>query len=82
MFSSFYANISKPFWSFLLLIKWTEKNHFKICLKFCFSFDGLLYICTPQKRYAQVAKLVDAPSSGGGAARCDGSNPFLGTKAL
>lgn len=29
---------------------------------------------------AQVAKLVDAPSSGGGAVRCDGSNPFLGTK--
>jgi hypothetical protein len=31
-------------------------------------------------KLAQVAKLVDAPSSGGGAARCDGSNPFLGTK--
>ena len=29
---------------------------------------------------AQVAKLVDAPSSGGGAARCAGSNPVLGTK--
>src|SRR6476619_6809700 len=28
---------------------------------------------------AQVAKLVDAPSSGGGAARCAGSNPVLGT---
>jgi hypothetical protein len=26
-----------------------------------------------------VAKLVDAPSSGGGAARCAGSNPVLGT---
>jgi hypothetical protein len=36
---------------------------------------GFLYICTP----AQVAKLVDAPSSGGGAARCAGSNPVLGT---
>lgn len=32
---------------------------------------------------AQMAKLVDAPSSGGGAARCAGSNPVLGTlKAL
>ncbi len=29
---------------------------------------------------AQMAKLVDAPSSGGGAARCAGSNPVLGTK--
>ena len=27
-----------------------------------------------------MAKLVDAPSSGGGAARCAGSNPVLGTK--
>ena len=26
-----------------------------------------------------MAKLVDAPSSGGGAARCAGSNPVLGT---
>jgi hypothetical protein len=34
-------------------------------------------------KVAQVAKLVDAPSSGGGAARCAGSNPVLGTeKAL
>ena len=31
---------------------------------------------------AQVAKLVDAPSSGGGAARCAGSNPVLGTNAF
>ena len=38
-----------------------------------------LYICRTLK-HARVAKLVDAPSSGGGAARCDGSNPFLGTK--
>ena len=30
-------------------------------------------------KVAQVAKLVDAPSSGGGAARCAGSNPVLGT---
>jgi hypothetical protein len=29
---------------------------------------------------AQVAKLVDAPSSGGGAVRCAGSNPVLGTE--
>ena len=29
-----------------------------------------------------MAKLVDAPSSGGGAARCAGSNPVLGTNAL
>ena len=36
------------------------------------------YICNP----ARVAKLVDAPSSGGGAARCAGSNPVPGTKAL
>ncbi len=28
---------------------------------------------------ARVAKLVDAPSSGGGAARCAGSNPVPGT---
>ena len=28
---------------------------------------------------AQMAKLVDAPSSGGGAARCAGSSPVLGT---
>ena|GEM_PF-4242931 len=28
-----------------------------------------------------MAKLVDAPSSGGGAARCAGSNPVPGTKA-
>ena len=34
------------------------------------------YICSP----ARVAKLVDAPSSGGGAARCAGSNPVPGTK--
>ena len=27
-----------------------------------------------------MAKLVDAPSSGGGAARCAGSNPVLGTE--
>ena len=26
-----------------------------------------------------MAKLVDAPSSGGGAERCAGSNPVLGT---
>jgi len=40
------------------------------------DFSGdLVYICCP----AQVAKLVDAPSSGGGAARCAGSNPVLGT---
>ncbi len=32
--------------------------------------------------YAQVAKLVDAPSSGGGAVRCAGSNPVLGTNSL
>jgi hypothetical protein len=30
---------------------------------------------------AQMAKLVDAPSSGGGAVRCAGSNPVLGTSA-
>ncbi len=29
---------------------------------------------------AQVAKLVDALVSGARAARCGGSNPFLGTK--
>lgn len=29
---------------------------------------------------AQVAKLVDALSSGGSAARCAGSNPVLGTE--
>jgi hypothetical protein len=29
--------------------------------------------------HARVAKLVDAPSSGGGAARCAGSNPVPGT---
>ncbi len=33
-----------------------------------------------QETDAQVAKLVDAPSSGGGAARCAGSNPVLGTE--
>ena len=33
----------------------------------------------PRFKIAQVAKLVDAPSSGGGAARCAGSNPVLGT---
>jgi hypothetical protein len=40
-----------------------------------------LYICSPSQKeqVAQVAKLVDAPSSGGGAARCAGSNPVLGT---
>jgi hypothetical protein len=31
---------------------------------------------------AQVAKLVDALSSGGSAARCAGSNPVLGTEAF
>ena len=39
----------------------------------------LNYICSPSLILAQVAKLVDAPSSGGGAARCAGSNPVLGT---
>lgn len=33
----------------------------------------------PRKGKAQVAKLVDALSSGGSAARCAGSNPVLGT---
>ncbi len=33
--------------------------------------------CAP---LAQVAKLVDAPDLGSGAARCGGSSPFLGTK--
>ena len=32
--------------------------------------------CAP---LAQVAKLVDAPDLGSGAARCGGSSPFLGT---
>ena len=41
------------------------------------QFPSFPYLCCPQK--AQVAKLVDAPSSGGGAARCAGSNPVLGT---
>jgi hypothetical protein len=31
---------------------------------------------------ARVAKLVDAPSSGGGAARCAGSNPVPGTTKI
>ena len=38
-----------------------------------------LYICTPVLYNAQMAKLVDALSSGGSAARCAGSNPVLGT---
>ena len=40
-----------------------------------------LYLHPPKPfgTVAQVAKLVDAPSSGGGAARCAGSNPVLGT---
>ncbi len=29
-----------------------------------------------------MAKLVDAPSSGGGAVRCAGSSPVLGTSIL
>lgn len=28
--------------------------------------------------YAQVVKLVDTPDLGSGAARCEGSSPFLG----
>ena len=53
------------------------------------------YVCTPvlKKRRrkqlffketmnAQMAKLVDAPSSGGGAVRCAGSSPVLGTSIL
>ncbi len=34
------------------------------------------------KKVARVAKLVDAPSSGGGAVRCAGSNPVPGTNPV
>jgi hypothetical protein len=34
------------------------------------------------RRLAQVAKLVDALSSGGSAERCAGSSPVLGTEAF
>ena len=30
--------------------------------------------------FSKVAKLVDVPDLGFGAARCEGSNPFLATK--
>ena len=38
--------------------------------------DSLIFAARYQ---AQMAKLVDALSSGGSAARCAGSNPVLGT---
>ncbi len=40
------------------------------------------YICNPVLFNAQMAKLVDALSSGGSAARCAGSSPVLGTVKL
>lgn len=47
---------------------------------FLFSeYDHFLYL-QPARKDARVAKLVDAPSSGGGAARCAGSNPVPGTE--
>jgi hypothetical protein len=44
------------------------------------EFVGLYSSSTLTSAYfAQMAKLVDAPPSGGGAARCAGSSPVLGT---
>ena len=37
-----------------------------------------IYYCFTKKFYAQMVKLADTPDLGSGAARCEGSSPFLG----
>ena len=50
-------------------------------INYAVQFFGRYHIfATRENITARVAKLVDAPSSGGGAARCAGSNPVPGTK--
>lgn len=39
------------------------------------------YICTHNKAYAGMVKLVDTPDLGSGAARCEGSSPFTRTQS-
>jgi multidrug transporter EmrE-like cation transporter len=61
----------------ILLLSWKGRKR-------CWKFKPLAPIFAPRPDNnagpdAQVAKLVDALSSGGSAARCAGSNPVLGT---
>jgi hypothetical protein len=52
-------------------------NDFFIC---CLEFKNNVYICT--HIFADMAKLVDVPDLGSGAARRVGSSPIIRTEAL